>query len=309
MVEMNRVPKVIPPRSRVRLVRADKQTPHWNKQLGRQFRVGYYSRKDGLECIWLVDENGKYEQTTDRNFISKYFQIERVSQEKNFYGVGKRCLSRIRLQTPIERLNGRSSVDVFEAAKELWEKDDPDSLRSIISTLRRGKRVVNRTAAAYALNLMHAKPTILALEKSLGNRQEHPRVRGQSAESLAHNHRENSHRVVLKNLMDPSKEVRFWCAFALAQMGDGDALLNLRKLAKQDRRIVRGFWSVIREAKAAIRRIQDEIRRRGRHHSKRCLYCPSRGVKCQKCERPGNPGAVKFRRRPRQHGVPRWSCG
>jgi hypothetical protein len=270
---MKMIPKVIPPRSRVRLVRADKKTPNWRTQLGRQFRVGYYSRKDGLECIWLVDENGKYEQTTDRKFLLKYFQIERISQEKSFYGVGKRRLSKIRVKTPIARLNGRSSVEVFGAAQDLWEKDDPDSLRSVINTLRLGKRAVNRTAAAYALNLMHAKPAILALEKCVGARKEHPRVRGQAAETLAHNHRENSHRSLLQNLMDPSKEVRFWCAFALAQMGDGDALVNLKRLAAKDRRIVRGFWSVSREATAAIRTIQSEIRRRRKRHSRRCLYC------------------------------------
>jgi HEAT repeat protein len=270
---MKRIPKVIPPRSRVRLVRADKQTPSWNKHLGRQFRIGYYSRKDGLDCIWLVNENGKYEQTTDRDFISKYFQIESVSQEKNFYGVGKRSLTKIRLRNAVDRLNGRSSVDAFGGAQELFEKDDLDSLRSVINTLRRGKRVLNRTAAAYAMNLMHAKPAILALEKSVGNQREHPRVRGQAAESLAHNHRENSHRLILKNLMDPSKEVRFWCAYALAEMGDGDAVVNLRKLARKDRRIVRGFWSVSREARAAIRKIQDEMRDRRKRHSRRCLYC------------------------------------
>jgi hypothetical protein len=51
---MQRIPKVIPPRSRVRLIRADGQTPSWKKDTGRQFRVGYYKPKDGLNCIWLV---------------------------------------------------------------------------------------------------------------------------------------------------------------------------------------------------------------------------------------------------------------
>jgi hypothetical protein len=45
---MKSLPEVIPPRSRVRLVRFDKRTPVWHKDVGRQFRVGYYSRKDGL---------------------------------------------------------------------------------------------------------------------------------------------------------------------------------------------------------------------------------------------------------------------
>jgi hypothetical protein len=93
--QMKTIPKVIPPRSRVRLLRADERTPHWQKDVGRQFRVGYYSRKDGLDCIWLVNEKGEYEQTTDRDFLMKYFQVERLSQEKKLYGVGKRRLAKI----------------------------------------------------------------------------------------------------------------------------------------------------------------------------------------------------------------------
>lgn len=230
---VEKLPKTIPPLSRVRLVRVDKRTPSWRRDMGRQFRVGYYSRKDGLDCIWLVNENGKYGQTTDRDFLKEYFQVEHVSREKNFYGIGKRRLGKIRLTGPMDRLNGRSSIDVFEAAKEIWEKDDPETLRSVIHTLRHGKRVVNRTAAAYALNLMRGKSAIPALEKSVDNRKEHPKVRGQAAESLAHSHRENSHRVLRKNLSDPSKEVRFWCAYALAEMSDGEALVQLRELAGQ----------------------------------------------------------------------------
>ena len=90
------LPKVIPPRSRVRLIRADKHTPLWRKDVGRQFRVGYYSRKDGLDCIWLVNESGKYEQTTDRDSLLKYFRIARLSNETNFYGTGKRRLAKLK---------------------------------------------------------------------------------------------------------------------------------------------------------------------------------------------------------------------
>lgn len=170
----------------------------------------------------------------------------------------------------VERLNGRTSMDVYEAAKELWEKGDPGTLRSIIKTLRNGKRAMNRTAAAYALNWR--KGAILALEKSVDNKQEHPKVRGQAAESLAHNHREKSHRVLLRNLGDPSKDVRFWCAYALAEMGESEALIPLRDLVKRDHRIVRGFWSVSSEARASIRRIREEMRhRKGRR--KRCIFC------------------------------------
>lgn len=177
------------------------------------------------------------------------------------------------IRSLVERLNGRTSINVYEAAKAVCERDDPATLRSVINTLKKGKRVMNRAGAAYALHLMHGKAAASALEQSLDNQQEHPKVRGQAAESLAHNHREKSHHVLLSNLMDSSKEVRFWCAYTLAEMGESEALIPLRDLVKRDHRIVRGFWSVSREARASIRRIREEMsHRNGRR--KRCLFCP-----------------------------------
>ena len=83
------LPKIIPPRSIFRLVRSDTKTPVWNAHVGRTFRIGYYSRKDGLDVIWLVNEQGKYEQATDRNFLIKYFVPIKITDETNLYGTGK----------------------------------------------------------------------------------------------------------------------------------------------------------------------------------------------------------------------------
>jgi hypothetical protein len=266
------ITKTIPPRSRVRLIRADSRTPSWKKDIGRQFRVGYYSRKDGLDCIWLVNENGVYEQTTNRKFLLKYFDVEYLSPEKNLYGRGKRRLRKILIPSPLERLNSRSSIEAYEGAKEIGQKDNRGTVRSVIDVLLQGQRVLNRAAAAYALNLTHGKAAIPALERSVGNKREHPKVRGQAAESLAHNHRAKSHHILRVNLNDPSKEVRFWCAFSLSQMADEDALVPLKKLAEKDHRIVKGFWSVSKEANWAMREIQKEIRACGRRRQP-CLFC------------------------------------
>jgi HEAT repeats len=275
---MRNVPKIIPPRSRVRLVKADRRTPTWQKDVGRQFRVGYYSRKDGLDCIWLVNENGKYEQTTDRDFLLKYFVLEYLSDEKDYYGQRKRQLGKIRVRTPMMRLNGRSSLDAYEAAKEIGLMENLKSVRELINILRHGRRVLNRAAAAYVFYMRDDTRAIPALERAVNNRLEHPKVRGQAAEALAHCHREKSHRVLLNNLTDPSKELRFWCAYSLSEMGDEKALTPLRELASKDHRIVRGFWSVSREAKAAIREIQTAMRNRGQQ--KKCSFCSrSRKVK------------------------------
>jgi len=234
--------------------------------------VGYYSRKDGLDCIWLVNEKGEYEQTTNLKLLLKYFDVEHWSREKSFFGRGRRPLRRIRVPDSLERLNGRSSVEAYEGAKWIWEKDDPNVQPSVINTLLHGQRVLNRAAAAYALSLMHGKAAIPALERAVANKREHPKVRGQAAESLAHNHRPESHRILRQNLNDASKDVRFWCAYSLAEMADHDALIPLKRLARHDHRVVRGFWPVSREARAAIRMIRKAMREHGRRR-KPCLFC------------------------------------
>jgi hypothetical protein len=58
----------------------------WRKNIGRRFRIGYYGRKDGLDCIWLVNGEGEYEQTITHDFLQKYFEIESVSRERSLYG-------------------------------------------------------------------------------------------------------------------------------------------------------------------------------------------------------------------------------
>jgi HEAT repeat protein len=181
-------------------------------------------------------------------------------------------LRAISLPSSLERLNGRSSVDAYEGAKEILLKDDPILLPSVIKTLLHGQRVLNRAAAAYALNVTRGKAAIPALERTVANKREHPKVRGQAAESLAHNHRPESHRILRENLNDVSREVRFWCAYALAEMTDEDALIPLKKLSENDHRVVEGFWSVSRGANAAIRRIRKEMRERGRRR-RPCLFC------------------------------------
>lgn len=77
----------IPPCSIVRV----KSSPHrkWRENIGRRFRVGYYSWMDGLDCIWLVNDKGRYERTLDHEFLQKYFEIEAVSKERSLYGRGR----------------------------------------------------------------------------------------------------------------------------------------------------------------------------------------------------------------------------
>jgi mannose-6-phosphate isomerase-like protein (cupin superfamily) len=84
-----KLPKIVPPGSRFRLTGSDKETGLWKLDVGRVFRIGYYSQQDGLDVIWLVNEKGKYEQTTDRDFLERYFEPLEISDESDLFGVTK----------------------------------------------------------------------------------------------------------------------------------------------------------------------------------------------------------------------------
>lgn len=90
------LPRVIPPRSIVTLMRADEATPTWKNQVGRQFRIGYYRKRDGLDAIWLVNDKGEYEQTIDPESLLRYFVIDRLADETDLYGRNRPPLRPIR---------------------------------------------------------------------------------------------------------------------------------------------------------------------------------------------------------------------
>jgi HEAT repeat protein len=174
-------------------------------------------------------------------------------------------------QRIISRLNGRNQLDAFEAAKAVWEDPDKRLERHLILTLKNGHRPFNRAAAAYTVQILTTPRTIRALEGVVKNKSEGPRVRGEAAEALAHCHRRKSHDVLLTGLGDPSKNVRFWCAFALGEMAEKRAIPSLERLLATDRRIVRGFHSVAKEAADAIENIKTE---KVAHRRKvGCVFC------------------------------------
>lgn len=90
------MPDVIPPRSIVELAKADSKTPTWKNRIGVRFRIGYYSPLDGLGTIWLVDDEGNYVETTDRDFLIKYFKVVRLTATTNYFGTGCKPLKRLK---------------------------------------------------------------------------------------------------------------------------------------------------------------------------------------------------------------------
>jgi hypothetical protein len=43
-----------------------------------------------------VNEHGEYEQTTDRDTLLRYFTIEKLTDERNYYGANKRKLGALK---------------------------------------------------------------------------------------------------------------------------------------------------------------------------------------------------------------------
>jgi hypothetical protein len=82
-VASGNIPEVIPPRSVVILASVDrKKTPDWSIDRRRIFRIGYYNRNDGLDCIWLVNGAGDYERPIGNHFsntsLSCIFPMNRI---------------------------------------------------------------------------------------------------------------------------------------------------------------------------------------------------------------------------------------
>ena len=65
------------------------EDPDWIGHEGRVFRIGYYSRQNGLDCVWLVDDDGQYIETVDQEMIKTHFEILQRSDESDFYGIDR----------------------------------------------------------------------------------------------------------------------------------------------------------------------------------------------------------------------------
>jgi len=65
-----------------------KREPDWDAELqvGDTLRIGYYNPKDGTDCVWLVDANGKYFQTWDQISLLNNFEIVERSDETDIFG-------------------------------------------------------------------------------------------------------------------------------------------------------------------------------------------------------------------------------
>lgn len=77
---------VIPPLSDVKVVRISPSYAAPKEEMGRIYRIGYYSRQDGLDRVWLVDDDGDYFGTVDQASIVSNFDVVYRSEEKDLFG-------------------------------------------------------------------------------------------------------------------------------------------------------------------------------------------------------------------------------
>src|SRR5256885_934887 len=79
----------IRPLSVIRLSRLWPRAGRQGHEAGELWRVGYYSKMDGLDVIWLVDAHGRYAWTIDEAFLKRHFVVIEDSGERSVYGTGK----------------------------------------------------------------------------------------------------------------------------------------------------------------------------------------------------------------------------
>ena len=83
------LPEIIPPLSVVRVIRVTSDEPDWSGYEGRVFRIGYYRKNDGLDCVWLVNDKGVYQETMDQEMIRTHFEVPQLSDETDLFGVDR----------------------------------------------------------------------------------------------------------------------------------------------------------------------------------------------------------------------------
>jgi HEAT repeat protein len=140
---------------------------------------------------------------------------------------------------------GRGMREQFE--RTLVEAEDP----------------TGRAAAAYVLGFLGDAGAADALAARLVDVREEPEVRAYAAEALGHLLQlapvlANVRTAVSRGLRDPTPEVRFWCAFAAANLELRETRPLLEHLAETDRARIDGWWSVAEEAQWALRVLSGE---------------------------------------------------
>src|ERR1700730_8385920 len=123
----------------------------------------------------------------------------------------------------LKALEGGTREETWEAATELSSIGTEATLH-LISLLTKAEAADTRAAAAYVLGTSRHQSARAPLEEVLRNVNEESLVRSHAAEALGYVQNRESVVVLLKQLKDKDPSVRYWCIFALGQIGDPEAV-------------------------------------------------------------------------------------
>jgi HEAT repeat protein len=135
------------------------------------------------------------------------------------------------IQSLLGALEHGNREDVWESAKAL--SGVANHLVASLTRLLRAERSETRAAAAYVLGVGQFASARGSLEHILDDVEEDASVRGHAAEALAYIQATESVPVLVKHLTDHDSGVVYWCAFALGQIGDREAIPALQQLAER----------------------------------------------------------------------------
>lgn len=153
--------------------------------------------------------------------------------------------------------NDQSSIVRRQAIQALGELGfaTPQVVLILKRALFKDDDVEVRKMAAYSLGMLASDDGLNSLIDTLGNKSENPGVRGMAAEALISFRNPSTIPLLITCLADEAPEVRFWSAFALGQLGAGEALSELQRLVEEDHDEIPGWHSVSQEAADAIKAI------------------------------------------------------
>ncbi len=142
------------------------------------------------------------------------------------------------------------------AAQYLGELGSKRAVQPLIAAMLDDEASEVRKMAAYGLGCLTDRRALEPLLAVLSNQNEVEAVRGQAAEVLAYLGEASAVPALLKALVEPEVEVRFWVVFGLGQLGDARVVPELERLAATDEAVLPGWWSISQEALDAIEAIK-----------------------------------------------------
>jgi HEAT repeat protein len=171
-------------------------------------------------------------------------------------------MKRSRFESLLHDIEHGDAITSCEASKQLALMKGRGTASRLARIMRGAKTPESRYAAAWALSQPEVRSVQVmpALIEALEDAHEDMDVRGQAAESLGllfggrvgkAGYERVGHTLV-GFLEHPDPALRFWCAYALGQLGFRPALPTLRLLAHGDERLYKLWWTVGEEAEDAM---------------------------------------------------------